>query len=366
MGHRCCPEPCEPKTNSCSCDCEECVECCWAVGDRLVLRHTWEQFSITSTAPGTQFNPPLCWTKRFIGGSAQVDYRMLQCGLVNEEFAVVFAIDTSSAKGVTLNKGTGFYEISAGGGKYPLYPRLVLFCGLGDGDRVWAGASPELSQLYDLTPCIGHCQQCLGRTGTPACACGGFNEYEPDPCNAGAGGFTSNSPCWCESCVEFNEECGGYIGYCLNAQKSQECICSGNFYSGYTDPNTSVTECGFGCEEDAAGAITTFYKDYCDYRSVDVLEILPPEGDLRSCLWWVDEECCSKRKECIPPFDCDDVKMPIQAQPDFPLTTPAACPDDYPGNCDCNTSLGGWTSCLPNETTGCGGNGVLPITSCAP
>jgi hypothetical protein len=368
-GHRCCPEPCDKEPGGpCSCDCEDCVECCWAVGDKITYRHSWETYELQrTTPPNSPFIGPLCWRQEFYGGEVEVDYTMLFCGNLPEGFAVVFAIDTASQKGISYNKATGFYEKAAGRGAYPLFPRLVLFCGTGDGDRVWAGASITLNELYDLTPCVAACNDCVGvGTGSITCQCAGYTQFESDPCNAGAGGFTSQSPCWCEECVERVDECGGVIAYCLHADKSQECACTGNFYSNYSDPITSVQSCGFGCEEEAGSANITFFKDYCAVRSVDVLEIAPKVGTDRDCRWWEDEECCQKKKLC-PTGECSDVLEPQLAEPDYPLLPPGDCPDGYPGGCDCNSVVGDYVdTCAPpeEERDGCGGNGFLVIGNC--
>jgi hypothetical protein len=367
-GHKCCPAPCDPAT-PCTCDCEDCIQCCWAVGDKITYKHEWDSYSLQRTTPPlAPFQGPKCWTQSFTGGAVEVDYTMLQCGEIEGQFAIVFALDTGGAKGITFNKGTGFYEKAAGGGQYPLFPRLILFCGQGDGDRIWAGASISLEQLYDITICVGHCNRCTGvGAGSIVCQCAGFQSFDPDPCASGTAGFTSLSPCWCKECVQRVDECGGLIGYCLNAAKSQECACTGNFYSNYSDPITSVPACGFGCEEEAGSANITFFKDYCDVMSVDLLQIYPKEDSDRQCRWEIDEECCQKKKLCAGE-DCSDVLLPQLSQPTYPvLGVPAACPEDYPGNCDCNSVIGDYVdNCAPPEQDqdGCGGNGFLTIGNC--
>lgn len=356
--HRCCEADCD------RCNCDECSDCCWSQGDKVRYSHTWGSFSMRETVPPLAPSfPPKCFNTSFQGGSIEVTYTMIGCQTLLGEFAIVFQLDTAG-QGITYNKALGLYEVKAGGGKYPLFPRLVLFCGLGDGDRSWAGADELLQTFYDPAACVVRCSKCTGAaTATIACDCAGFTAYDPDPCNSTGGGLLSDAPCQCKPCLARVDECDGMIQYCLYAAPERACACSaGNTYGAYLNGGQAV--CGFGCPEDLdASGNTSFIVETCDVRSVDVLEI--EAVDPRDCRWSTTALECVPKSTCGT--NCTANLTPTLTQPSYPITTPARCPDGFPGACDCFSVTQDYLdNCAPEETGGlvCTGGGGTLIGSC--
>lgn len=355
--HRCCPGDCDP------CDCDECNQCCWAPGDKVEYSHTWGGFTVRETIPPlAPLFPPKCFNTQFASGSMSVTYTMIECKTVLGEFAIIFQLDTGSGTGITYNKALGLYEVKAGGGKYPLFPKLVLFCGTGDGDRSWAGADELLLTFYDPAACVVRCSKCIGAvSATIACDCEGFTAFDSDPCNSSGGGLLTDAPCQCKPCVARVDECDGMIQYCLFAFPERACACtSGNYYAAYGNP----AECGFGCPEDAVSAgNTAFIVETCDVRAVDVLEISPV--GLGPCRWSTTLAECIPKGSCNN--DCTTNLDPSLSQPSYPITVPARCPDGFPGDCDCFSVTQDYLdNCAPEEVEGlvCSGGGGTVIGSC--
>jgi hypothetical protein len=356
-GHKCCPAPCDEEPGGpCNCDCNPpCPECCWKVGDKVKFKHTWESYTLRrSIAASFPFHGPLCWLQDYEGGSVEVTYVNIKCATIEGEPAHIWALDTSTTS-VSYNKGLAVYEAKVGNGWYPLFPKLVMLCGSGGPDPYWVGMNLGETQIFDLAACVGHCNACRGDAGAsascqaPQCLTG----FEPLPCQFTAGALTSESPCWCDDCAERQDACGGMIYYCLQGDKSQYCVCTGNLYGAYAGG------CDTGCEEDVVTG--RWLLDECDLRSTSVLEIEPDPVMSRQCLHHIEDECCKTKKTC-PPGECEDVEEVNLGEPEWPLgPTPWKCPEDYPGSCDCFTSAPNFNNCLPANIEGCGGLGKVPM-----
>lgn len=340
--HRCCCP--EDPGGQCDCDCTSgvCDECCWSPGDLVEYDHDWRgSFTWQKTVyRAFGFNTThKCWQDSYEGGQVTVRYACVGCinCPVVEGIAYVFALLTAGKEAINADKIKG--------GKwiddefiYDLPNYLLLTCRTEDGFKHWmrsnTGTCGE-GDIFELDRCVNPCfTGCQNVSYTPC------DPDQPigDGC-ADQGGIPVSSPdnFNCPNCSDMVEDCGGYRAYCAIRRVDQECVWSGN--TAGIGANSGV--CEVACEDELSSIswpLTT-----CTVKLMQTLTILPPANSDRNCRWFDEEDCCKQRK--TSPTGGEDVTLPdLLSSPTIP---DQSFPDDWSGNCDCQTNPQSAGECGP-------------------
>lgn len=369
--HGCCNCSNEPTCN-CLGDCNDlgasgstsasgCWDCCWSTGDAIRFRADWagsgsstKRETLYASLPSHQGRPQ-CADVTYEGGSIEVEYVVVGCSTTCPEVypgrvKVIFALNTRFG-GVVWSPAAQHYVVETATWRYRLKQYLALTCqsvtnGVGDGDFAWHWyntCETPLQLPVCVAPCRTQCQDvqyepCNGTTPRPYCDGGsGLPVHGPDYFN-------------CDHCVDAVVDCGGLKAYCIYRWTTQECAFNGNAY-GQLDQSPVV--CGNDCETEMVPG--NFHPvETCTTAFVQTLELVPPAGSSRNCLWheWtvegVDYQCCRAAAKVPGGTDIDVPTTP---------TTPAVANQSWPGTGWTYSGAGDDCDCFQNPQT---------VTSCDP